>query len=74
MSAYPHLFPVPLWKPYVFGRCSIFHPYAIQSDIRRVQPRCGCMMEFDMMDVFLLALGLGFFALALAYTKACDGL
>ena len=31
-------------------------------------------MEIAMMDVVLLALGAGFFALALVYTKACDGL
>ena len=32
------------------------------------------VMEFHMMDVLLLALGLGFFALTLVYTKVCDGL
>ena len=31
-------------------------------------------MEFHMMDVLLLALGLGFFALSLVYTKVCEGL
>jgi len=37
-------------------------------------PRAGRRKERSMLDVIVLAIGLGFFALSVGYTIACDRL
>jgi hypothetical protein len=36
--------------------------------------RCACDRENSMLDLLMLALGLGFFAAAIGYTYACERL
>jgi hypothetical protein len=42
--------------------------------IRKVAPRTSATRSIFMLDVVMLALGLGFFVLAVGYTYACERL
>jgi hypothetical protein len=37
-------------------------------------PRSALHRELPMLDIIMLAIGLGFFALSVGYVYACDGL
>jgi hypothetical protein len=62
--------PFALWKIYIL--LDIYPPGTsfVSAPVVPTRSTGGC----PMMDLLMLALGLGFFALSIAYTYACDQL
>jgi hypothetical protein len=66
---------VSLWDSYIAARPPLSKTYGQQMHLRPAAMPAGCTLGVQpMLDVLLLAGGLGLFAITVGYAYACDRL